>query len=978
MKVRNLAKKIVILLIGLVVVLALLKPPVSYARQNSIKTVRVGWFDSSYFYMDSFGRKSGLAYEYQREIATYAGWKYEYVEGSFGELLQMLRDGEIDLLSDVSYTEERAKDILYPMYPMGEESYYIYISTGNDQMSIDDVKSFDGKVFGVVRDSIQRDMLINWAKEQGITLEIVDVSNDEEEAMELLGNGTIDAYVSMNTLAGNEQMAPVFKLGSSEFYFAVSKKKPDLLRDLNDALGKIQNEDPYYNQKIYQKYILSVKTSAFLDDKELAWQQEHGAIRIGYREDYRPFCAKDEESGELTGALKKYTELATKSILNCNLSFEPVAYPNTEEAMKALENREVDCVFPVSLSPYDSEQKGLLVTEPLMKSEVYGILKSDRLKDITLDDNLTVAISIGDTSYETFVREYYPGWNMIVLDDFKDCYDVVAQDRADLTLVSSYRLSQTDKYRGKYNLSTLATGKYLDFSFVVSEEDIDLYSLMNRTINLVSNSSLEAALTRYTYGEEKITFYDYMMDNLPAVISVVSLTTIAILILIILNMRSDKKAVERQKLISATEYDKVTGLYNRGFFYEYADRIVKEHPDDKYDAIAINLDQFHTVNALNGWEFGDEVLKSIGDEIKGYLEEKGGIACRSTADRFSVYCKHTDSHQDLFDRIQNRLDELSKAVSIRLRMGVMPWQEGLTIVQQFDHARTACNMVRGGHHSRLKIFNDELKNKELRDQRLLNDMRRALEESEFMVYYQPKFDIQADPPKMCGAEALVRWKHKELGIISPGEFIPLFEENYRIGQLDRYVWREVAKQIAAWRNWYGVVIPVSVNLSRLDVFDADLEQELDEIIEANGIDRSCFDLEVTESAYTENADQVIEIVRRLREKGHHIEMDDFGTGYSSLSMLSHMPVDILKLDRSFIWNMEKDITDVQMPELILDIAKGLKVPVVAEGVEIKEQLDFLKSRGCEMVQGFYFSPPVTATEFEERYLSRENRNGKSD
>jgi EAL domain-containing protein (putative c-di-GMP-specific phosphodiesterase class I) len=236
------------------------------------------------------------------------------------------------------------------------------------------------------------------------------------------------------------------------------------------------------------------------------------------------------------------------------------------------------------------------------------------------------------------------------------------------------------------------------------------------------------------------------------------------------------------------------------------------------------------------------------------------------------------------------------------------------------------------------------------------------------VFYQPKFDIQCNPPKLVSAEALIRWNHPELGMIPPDDFIPLFERNGRIGDVDKYVWNQAARQIARWREEYSWTIPVSVNQSRVDVFDPGLEQTLDGILSYYMLNHDDLKLEVTESAYTENADQVIRVVENLRRKGYTVEMDDFGTGYSSLNMLSAMPIDVLKMDRAFVRNIEHSEKDIQLVALILDIARNLKVPVIAEGVETGKQVELLKELGCGLVQGYFFSRPLHASEFETKYV----------
>jgi EAL domain-containing protein (putative c-di-GMP-specific phosphodiesterase class I) len=314
------------------------------------------------------------------------------------------------------------------------------------------------------------------------------------------------------------------------------------------------------------------------------------------------------------------------------------------------------------------------------------------------------------------------------------------------------------------------------------------------------------------------------------------------------------------------------------------------------------------------------------------------------------------------------MDQVFRSPQIRLRMGVMPWQEGVAPEEMFNRAWSACSMVRGDYKKHLCVYDEDSRRHDELSQRLLNDLDRALRDREFRVYYQPKYLIRQDPPKLSSAEALVRWDHPDLGMISPEEFIPLFERSGQISALDAYVWEEAARQTAHWRDVCGVKLPVSVNLSRVDVFDPKLFDTLDGIIARYGLAPRDLLLEVTESAYTEDADQLIQIIGQLREKGYEIEMDDFGSGYSSLNMLSSLPVDVLKMDIGFIQNIERDERDLHLVELITDIARYLKVPVVAEGVETERQLKLLRDAGCDLVQGYYFSRPLPPEDFERKIL----------
>ncbi len=422
---------------------------------------------------------------------------------------------------------------------------------------------------------------------------------------------------------------------------------------------------------------------------------------------------------------------------------------------------------------------------------------------------------------------------------------------------------------------------------------------------------------------------------------------------------------EGRQLISAAEHDRLTMLYSRNFFFEYANRLFHYHPELKLDAAVMNIEQFHSINDLNGRDFGDDVLRIIGNEIRAFLAETEGIASRLEADRFVIYCVQQPDYRALLERFQKKVDSVFPGVNIHLRMGVMPWREGVEPVPLFDRAGTACSMVRGDYQNPLLIFDEDMRMRELLNQRLLNDLRSAVEEEQFQVFYQPKYDIRCDPPRLASAEALIRWKHPELGMISPGEFVPLFEGNGLIGVVDNYVWEHAAGQVARWREKYGVTLPVSVNLSRSDVFDPTLISRLQKLIERNGLEYKNIKLEVTESAYTDNARKVLDVIRRLRELGFEIEMDDFGSGYSSLNMLSDMPIDVLKMDMKFIRSIEKSETDRRLVSLILDIARYLRVSVVAEGVETEGQLRILREGACDLVQGYYFSKPLPASEFEQ-------------
>ena len=437
---------------------------------------------------------------------------------------------------------------------------------------------------------------------------------------------------------------------------------------------------------------------------------------------------------------------------------------------------------------------------------------------------------------------------------------------------------------------------------------------------------------------------------------------------------------EDRQIINSTERDAVTGLYNHEYFYSYAEQYDQHHKNLEMDAIVVDINHFHMINERFGRAYGDVVLRQIGESLLASVTDNDGIVCRREADTFLVYCPHGVSFESMLEQASIRLTrEDVQGSRVWLRMGVYPKvDKSLDIERRFDRAKLAADTVQGSFARRIGIYDQELHENELYSEQLIEDFDYAIKQRQFTVYYQPKFDVQSDPPKLASAEALVRWQHATLGMISPGVFIPLFENNGLIQRLDLYVWCEAAAQIREWRERFGFSLPVSVNVSRIDMYDPFLLDTLLKIVHDNDVEPSNLLLEITESAYTQDSSQMIETVARLREIGFRIEMDDFGTGYSSLNMISSIPIDALKLDMQFVRSAFSGQQDTRMLEVIIDIADYLSVPTVAEGVETLYQMSTLKEMGCEYVQGFYFSRPVPPEEFEPFIIERIKREADDD
>lgn len=522
---------------------------VESAEEADRKVVRVGWYESTYCFRDQNGERRGIAYEYQRRIAAHTGWTYEYVEDSWPNLLQMLIDGEIDLLSDVSFKEERSSLMSFSSLAMGAESYYLYIDADNREIDSEDLQTISGRRIGVNKGSYQAGLLRDWAARNGISVEIVELTGEESDAMSLLSQGGLDAYVTMDSQGAQERVSPVCKVGSSDYYFAVNKDRPDLLAELNNAMNAIVDEDPYFNQRMFDQYVRITKTNAFLPQSLDDWLNGHGTIRVGYLDDDLPFCAADKTKGELTGALKEYLAHASGCLKNTKISFGAMPYSGTDALLEALKTGEVDCVFPVNISTYYGEENGIMMVNPVMRTEMSVLMRSEERTEIPSGNSMTVAIQKGNINYETFVRDSFPEWTVKKYPTLEDCFRAAASKDADAVPACNYHVGEYEPLRTKYKLADLPTGEAMGLSFAVGADSPELYSILNKITNLSTDEDMEYALASYMYLNQRITFMDFLRDNLIVVIAVIFAVFMIVVILLVLKMKADRRADRQQNLL---------------------------------------------------------------------------------------------------------------------------------------------------------------------------------------------------------------------------------------------------------------------------------------------------------------------------------------------------------------------------------------------------------------------------------------------
>lgn len=421
---------------------------------------------------------------------------------------------------------------------------------------------------------------------------------------------------------------------------------------------------------------------------------------------------------------------------------------------------------------------------------------------------------------------------------------------------------------------------------------------------------------------------------------------------------------ETAALANQFKYDHLTGLYSKEFFWQQLKEILLNNEEDEYDIVCCNIENFKLYNDAFGAANGDRLLCEIAEFLTEKVEEHE-LLSRFRADRF-MWVKKSEYiyNEEVFTALDQQIRQLPGAGNLHMKWGIYKITDRSVPVEKMcDRVMLAVDSIKGKYLKHYVVYDDAMREKLLREQEIIEKMADSLEDHQFQIYLQPKICLHDGT--LAGAEALVRWKHPEKGMISPGEFIPLFEKNGFITQMDQYVWEQTCVLIKEWKAKGYPVVPVSVNVSRADFYITDLTEYMDALVRKYDLQPSDLHLEVTESVYTENPIQILHMIEGLRSRGFVIELDDFGSGYSSLNMLNQMELDIMKLDMKFIQSEMMKPEDQGILRFIIDLAHSMKLSVVAEGIETGEQVERIKKLGCDYAQGYFFSRPVCVEEFEE-------------
>lgn len=414
-------------------------------------------------------------------------------------------------------------------------------------------------------------------------------------------------------------------------------------------------------------------------------------------------------------------------------------------------------------------------------------------------------------------------------------------------------------------------------------------------------------------------------------------------------------------------YDSLTGLYRRERFQLETRKMLDRYSQRKFALVRIDISKFHLINSFFGISKGDKILKKTANMLREYFKKKQYVVYgRMRADVFAV-CMEYDSKKELEAMAEQFRNEMRQMI---VEFDMIPvfgfyliTDYRIEVNDMYDYAKMASKECKGSYVQNYAYYHDEMRQDLIKEQNIINMTRPALEQERFILYIQPKYDIQGNC--IAGGEVLVRWRETDRGMISPGEFIPVFERNGFIMQLDYYVWEHACRMLRRWLDKGYTPMPISVNVSRVSIYNPNLVEMICSLVESYGIPLNLFQLELTESAYTTNPFLIRETMKKLQERGFTILMDDFGSGYSSLNVLKDIAVDVLKIDMKFMEEAEIPGRSENILASVVNMAQRLEMPVIAEGVEKKSQVDFLKGIGCEYVQGFYFAKPMPSDEYEQ-------------
>lgn len=509
--------------------------------EKQSQTIRVGSFEDTFNYVDKNGVRRGYGYELMQALSGYTGWKFEYVKCDWSNCFDKLENGEIDIMGDISYTDERAQKMLFSDEPMGEEKYILYADLSHTDIETSDFKAMDGKRVGVLMGTEPEIMLREWENKNGIHTKHVNVKNDDD-VKKKLANHEIDCFVSLEESTWTEQgISSVTTIGKSGIYFAINKERSDIKTELDYAMRQLEQDSPFFKTDLYKKYFtLDYKQS--LTSKEKSWVEEHGGIKIGFLNNDQAIFSMDEETGKLTGMLAEYISYAKDCLGNQTLEFNICEYDDYNEMLQALQNHEIDMIFYASRNPDLAEKKGYTLTNTAW---TYSLMAVTDEKYFNEDKSYTVAVPKEQEALKQHIAFNYPRWKLVDYDSFADAADMVMNEKADCFLMGT---SQALKYDNERDFKSVPLTKTMEACFAVRDGEGILLSILNKTLKDMPSDMLTSTLAIYDSTADKVTFYDFVKDNMLVFFVTAGVFVLTIIGIILVLLRKARKAEAVAKL----------------------------------------------------------------------------------------------------------------------------------------------------------------------------------------------------------------------------------------------------------------------------------------------------------------------------------------------------------------------------------------------------------------------------------------------
>lgn len=515
-------------------------PDIALAQDNKPETIKVGWYEDSYHISGENGERSGYAYEYEQTLAAHTGWNYEYIKGDFGELLEKLENGEIDMMAAISYTDERSDKMLFSDLPMGEEKYYLYADLANTDISASDLTSLNGKRIGVMGQSIQATQFFAWENIHNIKTKHIAVDSFES-AKEMAENQEIDGVISAETPAWAQAgMSAIVSIGGSDSYFAINKNRPDLKEKLDSAMIVIEAENPFYEDELYKRYLLA-QSVAVLTNEEKEWLNQHGPIQIGWVNNDIGISTLNTKTGEMVGVINDYITYASECLEDQKLRFDLVGFQSEQEEIQALKDGKIDMIFHAAQNPYYAEQEGFALSSTVLSLSLVAVTNQN-----LFDENAqnVVAVEKDNLKLKAYISYNYPEWEMVDCASNEDAEKMVKNGQADCLIT---RIGQSVKYMNDRELRSTFLTKPCNTSLAIRKGNATLLSILNKTLKTVQTSKLSGAVTMYEDSMKKVTLSDFVKDNLLAVMVVFCCVFLLILGIILGLLRKAKIAEGKAK-----------------------------------------------------------------------------------------------------------------------------------------------------------------------------------------------------------------------------------------------------------------------------------------------------------------------------------------------------------------------------------------------------------------------------------------------